>query len=331
MSTVSIMDDYVASIRLNYNLNIFEAEFAPIEPVPPNPEIDVFPTSRAMVVTEDVCVLIKRASKSINMAFDILFNNHKIEDGENQNFMVINAFSENYRNYDQYENGKFIVNKTYTYCCGKFYHASAVGSSGEFLTPYKTYIDNITEICLYYEDLYGKFIPTVTMPSSDDSSSDTSVPKITQFWNIYIAEFTGKINAQKEIFESLKSEFSSFEESVQSYIDLGQAMATAFAIGNGFVGSGKKTMVPYNNMGEIWKSHEGYFQLYSSEIENIYKLWLTSASETDKIYSVNATEYEYDSIRQNIFFSLILTYKDFWNQSNIIDEFISKFNENYQF
>lgn len=326
MSTTSVLNKYINIIRSNYNLDIFEEEVISTDDITG----ESVTVSRPKLVTENVCTSISNASNSIFMAFDVLFNSHKIEDGQNQNFMVINAFSENYRNYDQYNDGSFSINKTYTNCCGKFYHASAIGSSGEFLLQYKVYPDNITDICLYYETLYDDFVPVIPLPTLDDTPTETE-PKITQFWNIYINEFTSKVNAQKTMFDNLKSDFSSFEVHVQNYIDIGQNNAMAFAVGSVFIDSDKKTTMPYINMAQDWNTHENKFLYYSSDIENIYKLWLTSATETDKIYSVNATEYEYDSIRQNIFFSLILTYKDFWNQSNIIDEFISKFNENYQF
>lgn len=315
---------YINMIRNNYKLEIFNIVIP--DPDPETGEIPDYFDPKAFI-EENICKTIDRAKNAVNNAFLSLFNNLEAQNGEHQNFIIINAISEMIRGTPSYSftTKEFTDKLEYAYTCGQLYASYAKGCTGEFLdTPfYNRTLGIITTICNTWQHEYEKFLE-----KSSNTSVSESIPKITQFWNKYSGVFSSEILPYKAPFEKLAISFEQMYNKIIEYKDLGINAAKYQAVGNVFPGDEKRLQVVYPSMDEVFSACRHKFKLYDTLVDSLYELWLETITHVEKEYS-DTPDFEKESLKSKIYIGVLLEKTNFYNDAQKLYQYFLTFFKQY--
>lgn len=322
MSVDTVIDQFLADIRKNYNLEIFDV----IAPSPDETTGEVPAYYDPKTDTELVCSNFDTARKKVNTGFLYLFNDLEHPNGEHQNFLMLNSISEIFRQTPSYSftTKEFTDKLEYAYTCGQLYTSYSKGCTGEFIKNSYQYIPiNITRICNKYQELYDAFIPD---PPSSDPDAEI-IPKITQFWNKYSGAFSKEIAENNPPIETLSSNFDWFYNKITEYKDLGTNAAKIQAVGYVFYDAKNRVQLINQNMDIIFSLCRYKFKLYDTLVDDLYELWIKTINHVESEYK-DLNSYEKESMKQKIYSGQILEVINFYtNAKNIYDDFLTFFTQ----
>lgn len=299
------------------------------EPEPETPEGNTISEyesgSRAQTVLYEIIKKSEILDDTIKLScltlFDDLEHNQK-----NTNFLTLYGFADSFSTYGKFNKETLAVDVDYTFTKIRGYlYASLAGiEKGEYLKIIESTKKEIEDICYKYEEMYIEF-----EPEKPELPEEPMIPKIIQFWDLYISDFTNEITPLGTNFDNINTDFVSFKNYILSYKELGINGSSILALGGNFINESQSIGCEKDfSMTGVHNLSGKYYKNYNDDIGYAFSTWQSVKEFSDTL--TNKKDYEIFNIKVNYYNSLLLEKINFFLTSkNIFDNinmFIRKYN-----